>query len=85
MPLKRRLVAGLTSALVLSTAVVFTAPAAVAHPRNGEERHPETQTGERLHERMMPGNQGMTRMHELMTSGNPGMGRMHQQLMHSSN
>ena len=85
MPLNRRLVAGLTSALVLSAAVVSTAPAAVAHPRSGEERHPETQAGERLHELMMSGNQGMTRMHELMTSGNPGMARMHQQLMPSSN
>lgn len=85
MPLNRRLVAGLTSALVLSTVVVSAAPVAVAHPRNGQERHAETPAGERLHERMMSGNHGMARMHELMTSGNPGMARMHQQLMHSSN
>ena len=85
MPLNRRLVAGLASALILSTAVVSTAPAAVAHTRSEEERHPETQAGERLHELMMSGNPGMAHMHELMRSGNPGMERMHQQLMSSSN
>ena len=83
MPLNRRLMAGLTSAIILSTAVVTTAPAALADTRSAEERHP-SRAAERMHGLMMSGNPGMTRMHELMRSGNPGMARMHPQLMPSS-
>lgn len=83
MPLNRRLVAGLTSALILVPAVVSTAPAAFAHPGSAEERH-HNPAGERLHGLTTSGNPGMVRMHQLMMSDNPGMARMHPQVMASS-
>lgn len=81
MALKRRILAGLTSALILVAALVSTAPAAFAHPSSGEARHQDTRAHQRLHELRMSGNPGMARMHELMMSGNPGLSRMHQRLM----